>query len=98
MAHQFGIDSAEVGSVAHGLSGLGAQMKGHVSSLRAGLAGAGDPWGSDVTGDQFAGVPGGFVAHMQQWLQTMGAHAENLRRHADHLAAAAAIFEQADQD
>ena len=97
MANQFGIDSAEVGAVAEGLSGLGAAMTGHVSSLRAGLAGAGAPWGSDITGDQFAGVPDGFVAHMQQWLQAMGTHAEKLQHHADHLAAAAGIFEQSDQ-
>jgi uncharacterized protein YukE len=97
MAKQFGIDSAEVGGVADGLSGLSAAMNGHVSSMQAGLAGAGAPWGTDATGDQFASVPDGFVAHMQQWLQMMGAHAEKLQRHADHLAAAAGVFEQADQ-
>jgi uncharacterized protein YukE len=72
-------------------------MSGHVSWLRAELAGAGEPWGSDATGDQFAGVPDGFVAHLQQWLHTMGAHAEKVQRHAGHLAAAAGVFEQADQ-
>jgi hypothetical protein len=97
MADQFRIDSAEVGAVADGLAGLGAAMTGHVSSLRAGLAGAGAPWGSDVTGDQFAGVPQGFVAHMQAWLQTMGAHAEKVQRHAGQLTAAVGVFEQADQ-
>lgn len=97
MAKQFGIDLAEVGAVADGLAGLGNQMNGHVSSLQAHLAGAGQPWGTDATGDQFAGVADGFVAHMQAWLQAMGTHAEKLQRHADDLAAAASVFEQADQ-
>jgi hypothetical protein len=97
MAKQFGIDPAEVGAVADGLAGLGTRMNGHVSSLHALLAGAGAPWGSDVTGDQFAGVPEGFVAHMAECLQTMGAHADKLLRQADHLAAAADIFERADR-
>jgi uncharacterized protein YukE len=97
MAKQFRSDSAEVGVVADGLAGLGAQMEKHVSSLRAQLAGAGEPWGSDATGDHFAGVPEGFVAHMQQWLQAMAAHAEKVQHHAGHLAAAAGAFEQADQ-
>jgi uncharacterized protein YukE len=97
VAEEFSIDSAEVGTVADGLTGLSAQMKGHVSSLQAQLVGAGEPWGSDATGDQFARVPEGFVAHMQQWLQAMGAHAEKVQRHAGHLAAAAGAFERADQ-
>jgi uncharacterized protein YukE len=97
VAKQFGIDSAEVGAVADGLAGLSARMTGQVSELRAQLAGAGVPWGSDGTGDQFAGVPEGFVAHTQEWLQAMAARAEKVARHADHLAAAAGVFEQADQ-
>jgi hypothetical protein len=97
MARQFGVDSGEVGAVADGLAGLGAQMTGQVSSLRAGLAGVGEPCGSDATGDQFAGVPEGFVAHMQGWLAMMGAHAEKVQRHAGHLAAAAGVFERADR-
>jgi uncharacterized protein YukE len=97
MAEQFGIDSAEVRAVADGLAGLGAAMRGHVSSLGAELAGAGEPWGTDATGDQFAGVPDGFVAHMQQWLQAMAVRAETVQRHAGHLAAAAGVFERADQ-
>jgi hypothetical protein len=97
MANQFGVDSAEVGAVADGLAGLGAAMTGHVSWLRAQLAGAGAPWGSDATGDQFAGVPEGFVAHLQQWLAMMEAHAEKVQRHAGHLAAAVGVFERADQ-
>jgi hypothetical protein len=72
-------------------------MTGHVSGLGAQVAGAGAPWGSDATGDQFAGVPDGFVAHMAQWLQTMRTHAETVQRHADDLAAATGVFERADQ-
>jgi uncharacterized protein YukE len=97
MADRFGVDSAEVGAVAEGLAGLGAQMSGHVSWLGARWAGAGAPWGSDVTGDQFAGAAQGFVAHLQAWLQAMAAHAETVQRHADDLAAAAGVFQRADQ-
>jgi uncharacterized protein YukE len=97
MADQFRIDSAEVRSVANGLAGVSARMTGHVSGLGAQVAGAGAPWGSDVTGDQFANPPDGFVAHVQQCLQTMRTHAETVQRHADDLAAAARVFEQADQ-
>jgi uncharacterized protein YukE len=98
MADQFCIDSAEVGSVADGLAGLSTRMTGHVSALGAQVAAAGAPWGSDATGDQFAGPPYGLVAHMQQWLQTMRTRAETVQRHAVDLAAAASVFEQADQD
>jgi uncharacterized protein YukE len=97
MANEFRVDSAEVGAVAEGLAGLSARMSGHVSSLGAHVAGAGEPWGSDATADQFAGVSEGFVAHLQEWLQTMRTHAEIVQRHADDLAAAAGVFEQADQ-
>jgi hypothetical protein len=96
MAEQLRSDSAGVGALADGLSGLGAAMTGHVSSARAGLAGAAAPWGTDATGDQFAGGPGGFVAHLQHWLQAMAARAETVAGHADHLAAAGHVFEQAD--
>lgn len=98
MAQEFRMDSAHVGAVVDGLSGLSARMSGHVSSLGEQVAGAGQPWGSDATGDQFAGVADGFVAHMQAWLQAMGAHAEKLQRYAGDLTAAADVFEQADQD
>lgn len=98
MANQFRIDSAEARSIADGLAGLGAAMTGHVSSLGAQVADAGQPWGSDATGDQFAGAAGGFAAHMQQWLQTMGAHAEKVAGHASDLAAATDVFERADQE
>ena len=97
MAEEFRIDSADVGAVVDGLAGLSARMSGHVSGLGAHVAGAGQPWGSDDTGDQFAGDAGGFLAHVQAWVQTMGAHAETVQRHADDLAAAAAVFKQADQ-
>ena len=97
MADQFRIEPAEVDAIADGLAGLSAQMTGHVSGLGAQFAAAGAPWGSDATGDQFAGAADGFVAHMQRWLQIMGSHAETLQRHADDLAAAASIFQQADQ-
>jgi hypothetical protein len=97
MAEQFGVDSTDGRAVADGLAGLGAQMNAHVLAVRALFAGAGAPWGSDATGDHFAGVRDGFVTHMAQWLQTMGTHAEKLQRHADHLAAAMGIFEHADQ-
>jgi uncharacterized protein YukE len=97
MADLFRIDSAEVRAVADGLAELSARMTGHVSGLGAHVAAAGAPWGSDATGHQFAGVSDGFVAHMQQWLQTMGTHAETVQRYADDLAAAAGVFEQADQ-
>ena len=98
MAQEFRMDSDEVGAVVDGLAGLSARMSGHVSGLGAQMAGAGQPWGSDATGDQFAGAAGGFVAHLQAWLQAMGAHAETVSRHAGELAAAAGVFEQADQD
>jgi len=97
MADQLRIDSAEVGAVTDGLAGLGARITEHVSGLGAHVASVGAPWGSDATGDQFAGNPDGFVAQMQQWLQTMRTHAEAVQRHADDLAAAAAVFTQADQ-
>ncbi|OMC10564.1 hypothetical protein A5736_00040 [Mycobacterium sp. SP-6446] len=72
-------------------------MTGHVSGLGAQVASAGAPWGSDTTGERFAGVANGFVAHMQQSLQAMAARAETVQRHADRLAAHARVFEQADQ-
>jgi hypothetical protein len=96
MAEQFRSDSAGVSALADGLSGLGAAMTGHVSSARAGLAGAGEPWGTDATGHHFAGGPEGFVAHVQQRLEAMAARAETVAGHADHLAAAGHVFEQAD--
>ena len=98
MAQEFRMDSTHVGAVVDGLSGLSARMSGHVSGLGAHVAGAGQPWGTDATGDQFAGDAGGFLAHVQAWVQTMGAHAETVQRHAADLAAAAGVFEQADQD
>jgi uncharacterized protein YukE len=97
MTDLFRIDSAEVRAVANGLAGVSARMTGHVSGLGAHVAAAGAPWGSDATGDQFAGPPNGLVAHLQQWLQTMGTHAETVQSHADALVAAAGVFEQADQ-
>jgi hypothetical protein len=96
MAEQFRSDSAGVGALADGLSGLGAAMTGHVSSAREGLAGAGAPWGTDDTGEKFAGGPGGFVAHLQQRFEAMAARAETVAGHADHLAAAGQVFERAD--
>jgi hypothetical protein len=98
MADRFAMDSAGVGAVTDGLAELGAQMTGHMSGLGAQVAGAGAPWGSDATGDQFAGGAGGFVAHLQGWLQAMGAHAETVSRNAGALSAAAGVFERADQD
>jgi uncharacterized protein YukE len=98
MADQFRINPAEVSTVADDLAGLGARMAGHASGLRAQVAGAGQPWGSGATGDQFASGAGGFVAHVQAWVQAMGAHAETVARHAGELAAVAGVFEQADQD
>ncbi|MGE2817905.1 WXG100 family type VII secretion target [Mycobacterium heidelbergense] len=97
MADQFRIDPAEVRAVADGLAGLSARMTGHVSGLGAQVSAAGAPWGSDATGDQFAGGPDGLVAHMQQSLQAMAARAETVQRHADRLATAAGFFELADQ-
>jgi uncharacterized protein YukE len=97
MADQFCIDPAEVRAIADGLAGLSARMTGHVSGLGAHVAGAGAPWGSDDTGDRFAGVADGFVAHLQHRLQTMRTHAEAVQRHADDLATVAGVLEQADQ-
>lgn len=97
MADHFRMESAEVGAVFEGLAGLGARMSGQVSALGAQFAGAGEPWGTDATADRFARVPEGFVAHMQQWLQTMAEHAETVARHADELAAHDGLFQQADQ-
>ncbi len=97
MADHFGMDSAEMGAVFEGLAGLGARMSGHVSVLGPQFASAGEPWGSDTTGDQFAGGADGFVAYIHQCLQTMGAHAETVQRCADELAAHHGDFVQADQ-
>jgi hypothetical protein len=96
MAEQFRCDSAGVRALADGLSGLGGAMTGHVSSAREGLAGAGAPWGTDDTGDLFAGGPGGFVAHLQRSFEAMAARAETVAGHADHLATSGNFIVQAD--
>ena len=97
MADHFRSDSAEVGAVADGLARLGARMTEHVPALGAQVAAAAAACGSDPTADHFCGGPDGFVAYWQGWLQSMRTHAEAVQRHADDLAAHAAVFEQADQ-
>jgi len=98
MADQLSVDPDDLKKAGAQVADIAAQVQNMVSTLTATLAGDGQPWGDDSTGDQFANGPGGYTAQADWVMGALGDDLTTIQAFAAALSDAATSFTQQDNN
>jgi hypothetical protein len=94
--NQLSVSPADLRAVGVQLGDVSAQVKSVLSVLQAKLAGYGEPWGNDSTGNSFADGPNGYVAQRDWVFGAIGAKADLLDEYSGSMTDSAKNFDQQD--
>jgi len=94
--NQLSVSPEDLNAAGEQLGDVSAKIKSVLSALQAKLAGYGEPWGNDSTGNSFADGSNGYLAQRDWVFGALGAKTDLLDEYSGSMTDAAKNFGQQD--
>jgi hypothetical protein len=93
---QLSVSTGDLNAAGEQLGDVSSQLKNVLSALQSKLAGYGEPWGNDSTGNSFADGPNGYLAQRDWVFGAIGAKTKLLHEYSGSMTDSAKNFDQQD--